>query len=93
MAFARDREPDDPGRWVKIQEIFAEALEREPAEGSTYLTGVCTDTSLRNEVELMIAAHEQGGTGGYGGFFLGCRRSMRSTMGRFAYSWRIMPEM
>ncbi len=52
-----------PERWVKIQEIFAGALEREPAERSDYLIGVCTDPSLRQEVELMIAAHEQGESG------------------------------
>jgi Tol biopolymer transport system component/tRNA A-37 threonylcarbamoyl transferase component Bud32 len=51
-----------PERWVKIQKIFAEALKREPAERSDYLIGVCTDPSLREEVELMIAAHEQGGS-------------------------------
>jgi hypothetical protein len=34
------------------QEIIAEALEREPAVRSTYLSGVYTDTSLHNEVEL-----------------------------------------
>src|SRR5579872_939956 len=52
-----------PEGWVKVQEIFAEALEREPAERASYLAGACTDGSLRQEVELMIAAHEQGGSG------------------------------
>ena len=49
-----------PERWQKVQELFAEALEREPAERATYLTGACKDGSLRQEVELMIAAHEEG---------------------------------
>jgi serine/threonine protein kinase/Tol biopolymer transport system component len=52
-----------PERWLKIQELFAEALEREPAERANYLTEVCTDPSLRQEVELMIDAHEQGDSG------------------------------
>jgi eukaryotic-like serine/threonine-protein kinase len=52
-----------PERWVKIQEIFGEALLREPAERARYLTSACTDPSLLNEVELMIAAHEEGGSG------------------------------
>jgi serine/threonine protein kinase/Tol biopolymer transport system component len=52
-----------PERWVKIQEVFAAALEREPGERVAYLMSVCTDTSLRQEVELMIAAHEQGDSG------------------------------
>jgi serine/threonine protein kinase len=52
-----------PEHWLKIQEIFAEALEREPAERAKYLTKVCTDRSLRQEVELMIEAHEQGDSG------------------------------
>ena len=49
-----------PERWQKVQELFAEALERGPAERASYLTGACNDGSLRQEVELMIAAHEQG---------------------------------
>jgi eukaryotic-like serine/threonine-protein kinase len=49
-----------PERWQTIQEIFAGALARDPAERASYLTAVCTDTSLRREVELMIDAHEQG---------------------------------
>jgi serine/threonine protein kinase len=49
-----------PERWKEIQEIFAEALRREPSERVGYLEGACADASLRQEVELMIAAHEQG---------------------------------
>lgn len=52
-----------PERWVKIQEIFAEALDREPAERPDYLIRTCADASLRRDVELMIAAHEQGDSG------------------------------
>ncbi len=51
-----------PERWLQIQEIFAEALEREPAERDMYLMSACADASLRKEVELMIAAHDQAGS-------------------------------
>ena len=49
-----------PERWREVQKMFAEALEQKPAERTTYLNKVCTDASLRQQVELMIAAHEQG---------------------------------
>jgi serine/threonine protein kinase len=49
-----------PDRWQRVQKLFAGALDRDPAQRAGYLTGACTDGSLRQEVELMIAAHEQG---------------------------------
>jgi eukaryotic-like serine/threonine-protein kinase len=52
-----------PERWQKIQEVFAEVLEQKPAARAAYLNKVCTDTSLRQQVELMIVAHEQGDSG------------------------------
>ncbi len=51
-----------PERWQEVKEIFAEALEQKPSERATYLQKACADTSLRQQVELMIAAHEQGGS-------------------------------
>jgi eukaryotic-like serine/threonine-protein kinase len=51
-----------PERWRKIQEVFAGVLEQKPAERATYLSKVCTDTSVRLQVELMVAAHEQADT-------------------------------
>jgi eukaryotic-like serine/threonine-protein kinase len=51
-----------PERWQEVKEIFADVLEQKPAVRATYLKKVCTDASLRQEVELMIAAHEQGGS-------------------------------
>ncbi len=49
-----------PERWQEVKKLLAAALEREPAERSTYLDRVCTQPSLRREVESLIAAHEQG---------------------------------
>jgi serine/threonine protein kinase/Tol biopolymer transport system component len=47
-------------RWREIQKIFAEALEKKASERVSYLNEACADASLREQVELMIAAHEQG---------------------------------
>jgi hypothetical protein len=52
-----------PERWRDVQEMFAEMLEQKPAERAAYLDKVCTDASLRQEVESMIAAHDQGDSG------------------------------
>jgi serine/threonine protein kinase len=52
-----------PERWQKIQEVFAGVLEQKPAERASYLNKVCTDTSVRLQVERMVAAHEQGDSG------------------------------
>ena len=52
-----------PERWHEVKEIFADVLEQKPAERASYLNKVCTDAALRHEVELMIAAHERGGSG------------------------------
>jgi eukaryotic-like serine/threonine-protein kinase len=49
-----------PERWQEVKEIFADVLEQKPAERASYLNKVCKDAALRLEVELMIAAHEQG---------------------------------
>lgn len=46
-----------PERWQIVKRLLAAALEREPGERSTYLDQVCTEPSLRQEVESLIAAH------------------------------------
>jgi predicted ATPase/serine/threonine protein kinase len=51
-----------PERWQEVKEIFTEALEQKPSERGTYLQKACADTTLRREVETMIAAHEQAGS-------------------------------
>ena len=45
-----------PQRWKIIDEIFAAALEREPAERAAFLTQACgSDEKLRQEVESLLA--------------------------------------
>jgi|SRR5712692_8614543 len=50
-----------PERWQEVKKVLAAALEREAGERAAYLDQVCTDPSLRGEVESLIAAHEQAG--------------------------------
>jgi eukaryotic-like serine/threonine-protein kinase len=52
-----------PERWQEVKDLFADALEQRPGERAAYLDRFCADASLRQDVELMIAAHEQGGSG------------------------------
>lgn len=42
--------------------MVAEALEREPGKRSAYLDVACTDPELRNQVDSLITAHENGDT-------------------------------
>lgn len=48
-----------PERWRIVKQVLAAALEREPSERSVYLDQVCTEPSLRQEVDSLIAAHGQ----------------------------------
>jgi len=48
--------------WQRVKKVLASALERSPAERAAYLAQACADPSLRQEVELLIAAHEQAET-------------------------------
>ena len=49
-----------PERWKEVKKYLAAALERKPGERSAYLDQACPEPSLRQEVESLIAAHEQG---------------------------------
>src|SRR5215470_15143903 len=45
-------------QWQRVKEIVGSALERQPADRSTFLDEVCSkDTELRAEVESLLAAH------------------------------------
>jgi eukaryotic-like serine/threonine-protein kinase len=47
-------------RWQQIKSLLQSALDREPAERSAFLDEACAgDSSLRLEVESLIASHEQ----------------------------------
>ena len=49
-----------PEHWQRIKALLESALEREPGERSAFLNEACAgDSSLRNEVESLIASHEQ----------------------------------
>ena len=49
-------------RWQQIKTLLQSALEREPIERTAFLDEACAgDSSLRDEVESLIASHEQAG--------------------------------
>jgi serine/threonine protein kinase/Tfp pilus assembly protein PilF len=50
----------NPERWGQINQLFHDALEREPVERLAFLARACDgDESLRSEVESLLASHEQ----------------------------------
>ena len=50
-------------RWQKVEKIFYEALEREPAERAPFLVQVCAgDASLLSEVEALLDGDEAAGS-------------------------------
>src|ERR1700674_5282139 len=52
-----------PEVWLRVKEVLAGALEREPGERPAYLDHACAEQSLRKEVESLIATHEKGDSG------------------------------
>ena len=52
-----------PEVWLRVKEVLAGALEREPGERPAYLDHACAEQSLRKEVESLIAMHEKGDSG------------------------------
>ena len=52
-----------PAHWQQVKQIFNSAIEYEPAARAEYLARACAgNDSLRNNVELLIAAHEKDGS-------------------------------
>lgn len=49
-----------PEKWQEVKRVLSAALKREPSERSARLHQVCTESPLRQEVESLTAAHEQG---------------------------------
>lgn len=48
--------------WVKVEEVFLSALEREPGARPAHLDAACGDDArLRDEVESLLASHERAG--------------------------------
>jgi len=51
-----------PEQWQRVRPILESALELDPAGRSEFLDQACADRAVRNEVESLIASHEQAGT-------------------------------
>lgn len=52
-----------PERWQQVKAIFNSAITHRPEERSTFISQACSgDQELRNEVESLIASHEQSGS-------------------------------
>ena len=49
------RNPVEPERWKKVEQIYNSALERKPEDRAAYLRDACGDESLRKEVESLLA--------------------------------------
>src|SRR5438128_2661811 len=54
---------NDSERWQHVKEVLHHALERKPGERAAFLAEACAgDESLREEVEALLASHEQAGS-------------------------------
>ncbi|HEY0761635.1 MAG TPA: protein kinase [Pyrinomonadaceae bacterium] len=52
-----------PERWQQVKEIFNSAINYRPEERSSFVSRACSgDEELRNEVESLIASHEESGS-------------------------------
>jgi serine/threonine protein kinase/tetratricopeptide (TPR) repeat protein len=52
----------EPERWRQIEGLFQSALDCEPGHRAAFLDSACgSDTSLRQEVESLLASYEKGG--------------------------------
>ena len=49
-------------RWEQVKRLFTAALEQTPSTRNAFLAGACGDSSVRDEVEALLAAHENAGT-------------------------------
>jgi hypothetical protein len=50
-----------PENWEAVKALFEPALEEDLGHGSSFLKERCPDASLRNEVERLLAEHDQAG--------------------------------
>jgi hypothetical protein len=52
-------------QWRRARLVLLEALEHEPSTRAGFLAEACVgDDALRDEVEALLAAHEQAGSSG-----------------------------
>src|SRR3984893_154934 len=67
LAAARNEEQGHqhvtPERWQQVKAVLAAALEQAPDERDDYLNQISVEQSLRSEVESLLAAHHQAGSG------------------------------
>ena len=53
----------DSDKWQRAKELFGSALDHDPAQRSAFLSQACGgDEALRQEVEALLAAHDEAGT-------------------------------
>lgn len=52
-----------PEDWQRVKPILDSALQMDSTQRPAFLNQACADPSLRHEIESLIAAHEQVGTG------------------------------
>jgi serine/threonine protein kinase len=63
VQFERESKILNTERWRQVDQIFNEALKREPNERESFLERECSgDASLRKEIETLIHAHKNAGS-------------------------------
>ena len=87
-----------PERWRRIEEVFQAALDCEPGRRNSLLQEACAgDPLLRNEVESLLAAYQEGGFTGTSAFADGVRLIERthgdSRAGRRIGPYRVIREI
>jgi eukaryotic-like serine/threonine-protein kinase len=79
--------PEDP--WPRVKALFQEALDRAPKERDAFLAESCLgDPALRQEVESLLASHEEAA-----GFLEGGALPAPSWEGRRVGAYRILGEV
>jgi len=49
-------------RWIRVKQLFTDALALDPTERSSFLAGKCEgDELMRREVESLLSSHDEAG--------------------------------
>ena len=51
-----------PEQWQRIRPVLETAIDLDPARRAAFLDEACSDSTMRREVELLLASHEQAGS-------------------------------
>src|SRR5690348_6592239 len=51
-----------PDQWERIKTLFEAALQQEPSKRASFLARLCPEADLREQVEKLLADHEEAGT-------------------------------